>query len=158
MSCFLSLERTKSALLVIDLGKCKELHFCIEKQRNCVYREMDDFTCSIWNRISACEEEIEIEEIQQILHKEKNDSSILVFAFDHERLLNIWILNKGLVFRKVDAGSNKFFLLISQLLQKFNVNVDRDSSFHQIAFTLSTSTLVNRKPQPGVAAGNKVSR
>ena len=154
MSCFLSLERTKSALLVIDLGKCKELHFCIEKQRNCVDREMDDFTCSIWNRISACEEEIEIEEIQQILHKEKNDSSILVFAFDHKRFLNIWILNEGLVFRKVDGGSNKFFLLISQLLQKFNVNVDRDSSFHQIAFTLSTSTLVYRKPQPGVAAGN----
>ena len=83
MSCFLSLERLKSALLVIDLGKCKELHFSIGKQRNCVDKQMNDFTRSIRNRISACEIQIEIEEIQQILHKEENDSSMLVFAFDH---------------------------------------------------------------------------
>ena len=97
MRCFLwnglnrlSLERLKSALLVIDLGKCKELHFSVEKQRNCVDKQMNDFTRSIWNRISTCEDQIEIEEIQQILYKEENDFSILVFAFDHVSL-DRWI-------------------------------------------------------------------
>ena len=103
----------------------------MEKQRNCLDREMNNFTYSIWSRISRCEEEIEIEEIKQILHKEKNDSSILVFAFDYEGVLNIWILNGGLVFKKVDADSEKFLVLISQFLEKLNVNVDRNSSFHR---------------------------
>ena len=103
----------------------------MEKQRNCLDREMNNFTYSIWSRISRCEEEIEIEEIKQILHKEKHDSSILVFAFDYEGVLNIWILNGGLVFKKVDADSEKFLVLISQFLEKLNVNVDRNSSFHR---------------------------
>ena len=148
MSCFLCLERPKSALLVIDLGKCKELHFSIEKQRNRVDSEMNDFTCSVWNRISACEREIEIEEIQQILHKEENDSSILVFAFDHKGFLNIWMLNGGLVFKKVDVDSEKLLLLISQFLQKLNVNVDRNSSFYRIHSDVSTFFPMIRKPQP----------
>ena len=154
MSCFLFLERPKSALLVIDLGKCKELHFCIEKHTNCLDTEMCDFTCSIWNRISACEEEIQVEEIQQILYKEKNYSSILVFAFDCKGFLNIWILNESLVVKKVNADSDNLFLLISQLLKKLSVNVDRNSSFYQTSSTVSTPIRVNRKPQPGVAAGN----
>ena len=63
MSCFLYLERATSALLVIDLGKAKELHFCIEKYKNWLSTEMNDFARTIWNRIRVCEEEIEIEEI-----------------------------------------------------------------------------------------------
>ena len=154
MSCLLSLERPKPALLAIDLGKCKELHFCIEKHENCLNTEMNyDFICSILNRISASEEEIEIEEIQQILYKEKNDSSILVFAFDHKGFLNIWILNGGLVFKKVDADSEKFLLLISQFLEKLNVNVDRNSSFHRIHSDVSTFFPMIRKPQPKGAGG-----
>ena len=154
MSCLLSLERPKPALLAIDLGKCKELHFCIEKHANCLNTEMNyDFICSILNRISASEEEIEIEEIQQILYKEKNDSSILVFAFDHKGFLNIWILNGGLVFKKVDADSEKFLLLISQFLEKLNVNVDRNSSFHRIHSDVSTFFPMIRKPQPKGAGG-----
>ena len=154
MSCFLSLERPTSALLVIDLGKCKELHFCIEKHANCLETEMNyDPTRSKWNRISACEEEIEIEEIQQIVHNEKNDSSILVFAFDHKGFLNIWILNGGIVFKKVAADSEKFLLLISQFLEKLNVNVDRNSSFHRIHSDVSTFFPMIRKPQPKGAAG-----
>lgn len=43
MSCFLSFEREKSALLAIDLGKAKELHFCIEKNRSRADTEMKDF-------------------------------------------------------------------------------------------------------------------
>ena len=76
MSCLLSLERPRSALLVIDLGKVKELHFCIEKHKNIA--ELNDFSCATWNIINACEEQIEIEEIKQILHVVKNDSSILI--------------------------------------------------------------------------------
>ena len=153
MSCFLFLERPKSALLVIDLGKCKELHFCIEKHTNCLDTEMCDFTCSIWNRISACEEEIQVEEIQQILYKEKNYSSILVFAFDCKGFLNIWILNESLVVKKVNADSDNLFLLISQLLKKLSVNVDRNSSFHRIHSDVSTFFPMIRKPQPKGAAG-----
>lgn len=76
MSCFLSLGRINSAFLVTDFGKCKELHFCIEKHRNRVEIniEINDFASTIWNTICACEEQIEIEKIQQILPKEKNDS------------------------------------------------------------------------------------
>ena len=153
MSCFLYLERPKSALLVIDLGKCKELHFSIEKQRNCVDREMKDFTRSIWNRISACEDQIEIEEIQQILHKEKNDSSMLVFAFDHKGFLNIWVLNETFVFRQVDDAIETIFLLMFPLLEMLNVNLDRNSSFHQIVSFVDTYIPLKRKPQPGVAVG-----
>ncbi|CAB3993526.1 tetratricopeptide repeat 28-like, partial [Paramuricea clavata] len=43
MSCFLSLERAEPALLVIDLGRCKELHFCIEKRRNSVDMGLFDY-------------------------------------------------------------------------------------------------------------------
>ena len=153
MSCFLSLERTKFALLVIDLGKCKELHFCIEKHKNLVDKEMKDYACTIWNRISDCEEQIEIEEITEILHMPQNGSSVLVFAFDHKQFLNIWILNKDLVFRKVDADSEKFLLLISQFFEELNVNVDRNSSFHQIDSDVNTFFPMIRKPQPKGAAG-----
>ena len=151
MSCFLCLERPKSALLVIDLGKCKELHFSIEKQRNCVDREMKDFTRSIWNRISACEDQIEIEEIQQILQKEENDFSILVFAFDHKGFLSIWVLNETFVFRQVGDAVETMFLLMLQLLEMLNVNLDRNSSFHQIVSIVDTYIPLIRKPQPGVA-------
>ena len=40
MSCFLSLERIKSALLVINLGRAKELHCCVEKHKNSVDKDM----------------------------------------------------------------------------------------------------------------------
>ena len=153
MSCFLSLERTKFALLVTDLGKCKELHFCIEKHKNLVDKEVKDFACTMWNRISDCEKQIEIEEIREILHMPQNDSSVLVFAFDHKGFLNIWILNVGLVFRKANADSEKFLLLISQFLEKLNVNVDRNSSFHRIHSDVGTFFPMIRKPQPKGAAG-----
>ena len=68
MSCFLFLGRTESALLVIDLGRFKELNFVVAKHTGFVQMEM------IWNRIRASEEQIEIEEIQQSPHVAKNDS------------------------------------------------------------------------------------
>ena len=133
MSCFLTLERAKSALLVIDLGKAKELHFCIKfkKNQNRADMELNDFALATWNRIKAGQEEIEIKEFKQILRVAKNDMSILVFAFDHEGFLNIFVLNKDFVFRKVDAAREAIASLIVELLRMVNVNVGRNSSFQE---------------------------
>ena len=155
MSCFLYLERAKSALLVFDLGKAKELHFCIEKYKNCAATEVNDFARTTWNRIRACEEEIEIEEIQQILQMGKNDTSILVYAFDHKGFLNIWVLNEDFFFRKVDAASETIFTLIREFFEMVNVIVNRTSSFQENNVSVvSTVNPVNspfgslsRKPQ-----------
>ena len=154
MSCFLSLERTKSALLVIDLGRAKELHFCIEKSKNCVGKKINDFPRTTWDKIRACEEEKEFEEIQQILKMEINYTSILVFAFDHEGFLYLWVLNEDLVSKRVDAISKTFFSLITQLLGIVNVNINRNSSFLENASVANTTNRVNsplrtlsRKPQ-----------
>ena len=38
-----------------------------------------------------------------------------------------------------------------QLLEMLNVNLDRNSSFHQIISILDTYIPLSRKPQPGVA-------
>ena len=155
MSCFLYLERAKSALLVIDLGKAKELHFCIEKYKNCGVTEMNDFALTTWNRIRACEEEIEIEEIQQILQMGKNDTSVLVYAFDYEGLLNIWVLNEGFVFRKVDAANETILSLMVHLVEKVNVMVGRNSSFQEDVSVENNynPVILSRKPQPKGAVG-----
>ena len=133
MSCFLTLERAKSALLVIDLGKAKELHFCLKfkKNQNRADMELNDFALATWNRIKAGQEEIEIKEFKQILQVAKNDMSILVFAFDHEGFLNIFVLNKDFESRKVDAAREAIASLIVELLRMVNVNVGRNSSFQE---------------------------
>ena len=160
MSSFLYLERAKLALLVIDLGKAKELHFCIEKYTNCAATEMNDFARTTWNRIRACKEEIEIEEIQQILQMGKNDTSILVYAFDCEDNLNIWVLNEYFAFRKVDAASETVLSWMVELLEMLNVIVGRNSSFQENVSVGNTNNPVNftsgilsRKPQPKGAVG-----
>ena len=148
MSCFLLLERAKSALLVIDLGKAKELHFCIERYRNCAATEMNDFALTTWNRIRACEEEVEIEEIQQILQMEKNDTSILVYAFEGD-ILNIWVLNTDFVVRKLDATDETIFSVIVHLLKMKNVIVGRNSSFQDVSVgNIYNPVILSRKPQP----------
>ena len=162
MSCFLSLERAKSSLLVIDLGKAKELHFCIEKYKNCAATEINDFTRTTWNRIRACEEEIEIEEIQQILQMGKNDTSILVYAFDRKGFLHIWVLNENFFFRKVHAANKTIPSLIEDLLEMVNVIVGRNSSFQENVSIENIynpvnwpSAILSRKPQTKVAVGKK---
>ena len=148
MSCFLSLERTKSALLVTDFGKCKELHFCIEKHKTLVNEGMKDLSCAIWDSIGNGEEQIETEGFKEILHVPRNCSSILVFAFGHKGSLKIWVLNEDVVFREVDVDMEATFLLMSKLLGMVNINVDRNTSFHQIVSDVSTFSLISRKPQP----------
>ena len=161
MSCFLCLERATSALLVIDLGKAKELHFCIEKYKNCAATEINDFARTTWNRIRACDEEIEIKEFQQILQTGRNDASILVYAFDDE-FLNIWVLNEDFIFRKVDAASETVLSWMAELLEMVNVIVGRNSSFREIVSVENTNNPVNwpsgilsRKPKPQGAVGKK---
>ena len=157
MSCFLSLERAMSALLVVDLGKAKELHFCIKKNQNRADMELKDFALATWDRIKTCQEEIEIKEIKQMA---KNGLSILVFAFDHEGFLNIFVLNDDFVFRKVDAASEAIPSLIAELLRMVNVNVGRNSSFQENVLVGNTYNQINyplgisdRKPQPKSAVG-----
>ena len=154
MSCFLTLERAMSALLVIDRGKAKELHFCIKfkKNQNRADMELKDFALATWNRIKACQEEIEIKEILQTA---KNAISILVFTFDHEGFLNIFVLNEDFVFRIVDATSEAIPSLIVELLRTVNVNVGRNSSFQENVSVGNAYNQVNyplgisgRKPQP----------
>ena len=43
MTCFLSIECTGSALLVNDLGRGKELHFCIDKHKKIVDEEVVEY-------------------------------------------------------------------------------------------------------------------
>ena len=160
MSCFLSLGRAMSALMVVDLGKAKELHFCIKKNQNREDMEMKDFALATWDRIKACQEEIEIKEIKQILQMAKNGLSVLVFAFDHKEFLNIFVLNEDFVFRKVDAASEAIPSLIAELLRMVNVNVGRNSSFQEHVSVGNASNQVSyafgisgRKPQPKSAVG-----
>ena len=157
MRCFLCLERAKLALLVMDLGRAKELHFCIEKYKNCAATEMNDFARTTWKIIRACEEEIEIEEIQQILQVGKDDTSILVYAFDHEGFLNIWVLNEDFAFRKVDAADETILSLMVHLLVKVNVIVGRNSSFQEDVSVknIYNPVILSRKPQPKGAVGKK---
>ena len=160
MSCFFSLGRAMSALMVVDLGKAKELHFRIKKDQNREDMEMKDFALVTWDRIKSCQEELEIKEIKQILQMVKNGLSILVFAFDHKGFLNIFVLNEDFVFRKVDAGSQAIPSLIAELLRMVNVNVGRNSSFQENVSAGNACNQVNyafgissRKPQPKSAVG-----
>ena len=162
MSCFLYLERATSALLVIDLGKVKELRFCIEKYKNCAATEMNDFALTTWNRIRACDEETEIEEIKQIIQMGRNDTSILVYVLDDE-FLNIWVLNEDFFFRKVEVFSLETILsMIVDLLEKVNVVLGRNSSFQENVSVENIynpvnwpSAILSRKPQPKGAVGKK---
>ena len=160
MSCFLFLGRAMSALLVVDLGKAKELHFCIKKNQNREDMEMKDFALVTWDRIKAGQEQIEINEIKEILEMAKNGLSVLVFAFDHKGFLNIFVLNEDFVFRKVDAASEAIPSLIAELLRMLNVNVGRNSSFQENVSVGNACNQVNYafgisggKPQPKSAVG-----
>ena len=129
ISCFLSLERIESALLVIDLGRAKELHCCVEKHKPFVDKDMLDYARVISNTIGAGEERREMEEMKTFLHLGKNDTSVLVFAFDLEAFLNVWVLNNEVIFRKLNACLETFQFLIMELLGREKVSVVRNSSF-----------------------------
>jgi CHAT domain-containing protein len=140
MSCFLSMERIVSALLVIDLGRAKELHCCIEKQRNCGRKEIFGYARAIWRQIEAGEEQIRMVEFQQIVQQRKEDSSVLVYAFDLKGFLNVWVLHDRVIFRRLDARLETILMLIIQLFGGVNVIVDDNSSFYK-ASSVSNSQI-----------------
>ena len=129
MSCFLSLERIESALLVVDLCRAKNLHCCVEKLKNSADKHMFDHARVIWSRIEAREERREMEEMKTFLHLGENDTSVLVFAFDLESFLNVWVLNDEVIFRKLDVCLETIQFLIMELFRKEKVSVVRISSF-----------------------------
>ena len=52
---------------------------------------------------------------------------------------------------EVDDAIETIFLLMLQLLEMLNVNLDRNSSFHQVVSIVDTYIPMSRKQQPGVA-------
>ncbi len=131
MTCFLSIGCIGSALLVNDLGRGKELHFCIDKHKKIVDEEEVEYADATLNRIDARDEQIEIQEIKKILVGGRNDTSILVFAFDLKNFLHIWVLNDECIYKKSDTRLESLLLII-ELLGRKNVSVNRDSSFFKL--------------------------
>ena len=93
MLCFNFLKRIEAALLVIDLGKAKALHAFREKVKKSkpdTSIETDTDIDLTWKRIGTNEEKMRTEEIQETLEL-KSNSSVLLYAFDHDNFLNIWV-------------------------------------------------------------------
>jgi CHAT domain-containing protein/tetratricopeptide (TPR) repeat protein len=132
MSCFIRWQRNLSGLLVIDLGKAKELHCCIEKQRNFEDKDTFGYARAIWNRIEKKEEQKETEEIQNVLHVAENHCSVLVFAFDVSGFLNVWILSSEIIFRTLSVRLEILVPLIEIFFGRLNVNLNRNSSFFNL--------------------------
>ena len=150
MSCFLSMGHTDSALLVLDLGKAKELHFCIEKQKNTVRMDMFNYACAMWDQIDAGEEQIQLKQFNEIVHEGKTETSILIFAFDMDGFLNVWVLHERVIFRKLEVPLQAISLLMIPLFGPVNVSFDRNSSFYSTSLATNTcsdspSKLPNQK-------------
>ena len=132
MACLLDTKDSKAALLVLDHGRAKELHFRLRKQRKDFSKSTEDYWNTVWERINAEEEDSELKEFEIILQNETCSTTVLVFAFDSEHFLNVWILNKNLIHRKLDVTLEELYLLIIECLCKFNVSVSRKSSFFKL--------------------------
>ena len=129
MICFLSMGCTESALLVLDLGRAKELHFCIEKQNHAMKLDMLDYAHAIWDQINAGEEQIQFKELNEILNEGKTETSVLVFTFDVDSFLNVWVCHDRVIFRKLKVTLEAISLLTTLLFTPVNVRVDRNSTF-----------------------------
>ena len=134
MDCLISLGRNEAGLLVADLGRAKELHLSIQRRQNFLNADLFGYACIAWDRIKNEEEHEEIKQIQDILHVGNDETSILVFAFDLERSLLVWILNSNNSFRAPESGAKwkTFVELISQFFQRFHVSMQEDSSFFKL--------------------------
>ncbi|XP_028400832.1 tetratricopeptide repeat protein 28-like [Dendronephthya gigantea] len=132
MSCFVSLGRIESGLLVADLGRAKELHFSIERKRNYLDAQLSHYAQSIWSKIEKREENREIERIQNILQVKNNEISIVLFAFDfNEGSLKVWVLNSDVTFKCLHDLSIIWAFVINFSANR-GVNVNRDSSFFKL--------------------------
>ena len=134
MCCFILLKRFEAALLVIDLGKAKALHAFMEKQKRPEGDDMIDYTHQTWERIDNNEEKMQTKEIERDLELKTDNSSVLVYAFDHDNFLNIWVVNeKGDVttFKQSEPLKDFVFARLKMLLTPL-VNLDQNSSFHKL--------------------------
>ncbi|XP_028400826.1 tetratricopeptide repeat protein 28-like [Dendronephthya gigantea] len=132
-SCFVSLGRYESALLVTDLGRAKELHFFIERKHceNYLDTELFPYAQSVWSKIENGEENLEIERIQKILRVESDETSVVLFSFESKSSLNVWVLNSDVTFKCLMSNEalNTLESLMTQFSTRTSVNVNRDSSF-----------------------------
>ena len=130
MLCLNFLKRIEAALLVIDLGKAKALHAFWEKVKKSKTNTSVDLT---WKKIDNNEEKKRTEEIQESLEL-KSNSSVLLYAFDDENFLNIWVLNSedGVKTFKHNELLEKIDVFLKFLLTNCNVNLNRNSSFHKL--------------------------
>ena len=160
MECLLAIENPKHALLVIDYGRAKELHFLLLKQWKCFKKDMLEYAGSVWDRIEAEEEEGELKELESILENESYYTTVLFYAFDFQRILNVWILNKNLIHKKLDANFDFLISMIIGFLQKVNVSLGRDCSFFNLdersnfvnENEIFHSQMPNKKPTPKCTA------
>lgn len=81
MSCFVSLGRVESGLLVTDLGTAKELHLSPERKRNDLDTKLFAYAHSIWSRIENREKSGEIERIPNVPRVKNKETSIELFPF-----------------------------------------------------------------------------
>ncbi|XP_028410403.1 tetratricopeptide repeat protein 28-like [Dendronephthya gigantea] len=131
MSCFVSLGRIESGLLVTDLGRAKELHFSIERKQNYFDAQLSHYAQSIWSKIEKSEENREIERIQNILQVKNDEISIVLFAFDfNEGSLKVWVLNSDVTFKCLHASN--IWAFVMNFSARRGVNVNRDSSFFKL--------------------------
>ena len=130
MCCFIFLKRVEAALLVIDLGKAKALRAFREKVMESKTDASVDLT---WKRIDNNEEKMRTAEIQEALEL-KSNSSVLLYAFDHDNLLNIWVVNSdnGVKTFKHNEVLEEIDLFLKFLLINCNLNLNRDSSFNKL--------------------------
>ena len=87
-----------------------------------------------WKRIDNNEENVRTEEIQEAL-KLKSNSSVLLYAVDEEKFLNILVLNSedGVKTFRHEAFLPEIDVFINFLLVNCKVNLNRDSSFYKLA-------------------------
>ena len=124
--------------------------YCLQKQRKYSKRGKLEYANPVWE---AKQRKQKFKKIEIILEVETYSATVLLFAFDLENYLNVWILNKNLVHRKQDVSLEVLNLSIFGLLEKFDVSVGRDCSFFNLEVPLASnknnifhSEKSNRKP------------
>ena len=146
MACLLAIKNSKAALLLLDRGRAKELNFSLQKQAKIFMKSIEEYANSVWDRISAGEEDLELKELEIIRQPETCSTTALIFAFDLEWYLNVWILKDGLIHRKLDVSLEELYQLIIEYLGKFNVSVSRNSSFFNHDLSPSISKIAKFPP------------
>ena len=132
MHCFINLQRIEAALLVIDLGKAKALLASMEKRKKAKSNANVDLT---WGTIDNNKEKMQTNEIQEFLDLKSNNLSVLLYAFDKDKFLNIWFVNGEddvKYFKKSEPLEESIFACLNTLCSHFGANLNRDSTFSKL--------------------------